>query len=408
MARINKAISGTQSALTQFQFADAASTLYQFLWGEFCDWYIELSKGSLYGTDEEAKQSTRAVLVYCLDHILRLLHPFMPFITEEIWQKLPITRPAESICLAPYPEVNRRLDDPSAEAEMKPLIEAIDGLRAIRGESNLAPGLKLAAHIQTNNAQNRATLEKWRSYLMPLAGLSLVQITAPGIKPPQSAAEVRGDLEIYVPLAGIVDLAEERTRIQKEITKAENELVGLKKRLDNESFVKRAPPEVVEKDRARIDELTGRVTKLHDNLGRIQPVQVKIAPPAEGSIDLGEELKEELAQVTVAVPDAQVKEALDKLREGTKEGLTSKDHYDLGVAYMGMGLVDDAVREFTVAKEGEPTPKKSAPGAAKKPTAAAKKSKASAKPAAKKAAPKAKASPQKAAAKKPAAKGKRK
>ncbi len=115
-----------------------------------------------------------------------------------------------------------------------------------------------------------------------------------------------------------------------------------------------------------------------------------------------------MAQVTVAVPDAQVKEALDKLREGTKEGLTSKDHYDLGVAYMGMGLVDDAVREFTVAKEGEPTPKKSAPGAAKKPTAAAKKSKASAKPAAKKAAPKAKASPQKAAAKKPAAKGKRK
>ncbi|MBX7112732.1 MAG: valine--tRNA ligase [Myxococcaceae bacterium] len=410
LARLNKAISGTQSALTQFQFSDAASTLYQFLWGEFCDWYIELSKGSLYGADEEAKQSTRAVLVYCLDHILRLLHPFMPFITEEIWQKLPIARSVETICLAPYPEVNRRLDDPSAEAEMKPLIEAIDGLRAIRGESNLSPGLKLAAHIQTHNAQNRATLEKWRGYLMPLAGLSSVQITAPGVKPLQAAAEVRGDLEIYVPLAGIVDLAEERTRIQKEITKAENELVGLKKRLDNESFVKRAPPEVVEKDRARIDELTGRVTKLHDNLGRIQPVQVKIAPPAEGAIDLGEELKEELAQVTVAAPDAQVKEALDKLREGTKEGLSSKDHYDLGVAYMGMGLVDDAVREFTVAKKGDEVPaaKKSAPGAAPKAAVAVKKGKAPAKPAAKKAAPKAKASPKKAVAKKLTAKGKRK
>jgi valyl-tRNA synthetase len=363
LARLNRAIGGTQSALTQFQFADAASILYQFLWGEFCDWYIELSKGALYGTDEVAKQSTRAVLVFCLDHILRLLHPFMPFITEEIWQKLPITRPTESICLAPYPEVNRRLDDASAEADLKPVIEAIDGLRAIRGESNLSPALKLVAHIHSPSAHTRSMLEKWRSYLMPLAGLSSVEITVPTSKPPQSAAEVRFNMEIYVPLTGVVDLGEERNRIQKEITRAEAELAGLKKRLDNESFVKRAPPEVVEKDRARIDELTSRLVKLHDNLTRIQPMQVKIAPPSEGTVDIGQELKAELAAVNVAAPDAQVQDALDKLREGTKEGLSSKDHYDLGVAYMGMGLVDDAVREFVEAKKGdEPSaaPKKSA------------------------------------------------
>ncbi len=328
-----------------------ASTLYQFLWREFCDWYIELSKGSLEGEDQDAKDSTRAVLVFCLDQILRLLHPFMPFITEELWQTLPIARPTESIAIAAYPEVNPQLDDVQAEAEMHPVITAIEGLRTIRGESGLNRNVKLEAHIQSSNAQTRELLVKWKAYLTPLAGLASLSVTQPGPKPPQSAAEISAEMEIYVPLAGIIDLAEERGRLQKEIGRVENELGGLKKKLDNAGFVARAPAEVVEKDRARVAELSERIIKLNENLNRIAPLEVKIALPSGGDVNLAEELKEELASISLPDPDRQVTQALEALREGTAEGLTARDHTDLGVAYMGMGLVDDAVREFNKAKE---------------------------------------------------------
>ncbi len=425
LARLNHAVKGAQAALQGFQFAEAASILYQFLWAEFCDWYIELSKHSLYGTDESAKTATRAVLVFCLDRILRALHPFMPFITEEIWQKLPMKRSVESICLAAYPEEDRRLDDAAAEAEMGPIIEAIEGIRTIRGESNLSPAKKLEAHIQAAEASVRKSLEACRGYLMPLAGLSQLTISDLGPKPPQAAADIRPRMEIYVPLAGLVDLAEERERLKKEIGKAEAEIANLSKRLDNPSFVSRAPPEVVEKDTARRVELQGRVTKLGENMKRLAPAEVHIAPPASGPVDLRQELKAELDDMTVpAPPDPQVADAMSKLADGTKEGLTSRDHYDLGVAYMGMGLVDDAVREFNRAKvdekapPAEAAPKKASPrktapkktAAKKKPTPKAKKAP-SKKPAAKaKKAPAKKpaAKAKKAPAKKPAGKGTRK
>ena len=399
LSRLNRVTVTTEKALGEYQFAEAASVLYQFLWGEFCDWYIELSKSALYGTDEHAKDSTRAVLAFVLEQVLRLLHPFMPFLTEEIWQKLPVKRATESICVAAYPKEDARLHDASAEAEMGPLTQAIDGIRAIRGESNLSPALKIEAQIQSANAQVRESLDRWRSYVMPLTGLSQLTVQPlSSLKPQQAAADIRADMEIYVPLAGIVDLAEERERLKKEITKAEQEIAGINKKFSNPNFAARAPAEVVEKDRARVTELTGRIQKLNESSERIAPVELRIAPPSApraGSVNLGEELKAELDEVHVASgPDAQVTEALEKLREGTKEGLTSRDHTDLGVAYMSMGLVDDAVREFNAAKTGKPKTKS-------KPKAAPKKA---AKQAVKKAAPKAKVS--KAAAKKTKAQAK--
>ena len=411
LSRLNKAVSTTQTALTAYQFGDAASTLYQFLWAEFCDWYIELTKGPLDGTDTEARDSSRAVLVFCLDQILRLLHPFMPFITEEIWQTLPITRPTASISIARYPENDRRLIDEAAEAEMRPVILAIEGLRNIRGESKLNRKVKIDATIQSANAQTRETLVKWSSYLTPLAGLATLNVTKPGPKPPQAAAQIGAEMEIYVPLAGIIDLAEERGRLQKEITRVEGELSGLKKKLENPNFVAGAPPEVVEKDRARITELTELIIKLHENLIRIAPLEVKIAPPSGGNVNLEEELKDELAGISVPDPDKQVTEALEQLREGTKEGLTSRDRMDLGVAYMNMGLVDDAVREFNKAKESEVTEaaekKPAAKSAVKKKAVKKKAAVAKKKPALKKkATPKPKAKKQGAKPKrKPARKG---
>ena len=403
LSRLNVCIAGVQTALAAYNFGEASSVLYQFLWREFCDWYIELSKGSLRGEDEHARDSTRAVLVYCLDQVLRALHPFMPFITEELWQQLPMQRPVESICLAKYPEEDRRLHDAEAEAEMRPVIEAIEGIRTIRGESLLSPAIRVEAHVQSGNAQVRATLQRCRDYVVQLARLASLHVSDLGVKPPQAAAEIRAEMEIYVPLAGIVDLAEERERLKKEIEKAEKEIAGIEGRLNNPSFVARAPAEVVAKDRARVEELRNRITKVNENIMRIAPVEVRIAAPSnDGAVNLGEELKEELSGLRVQETDKQVTEALQKLREGTKEGLTSRDHRDLGVAYMSMGLVDDAVREFNAAKEEEPKEKKAAPAAKKKAAPVAKK-----KVAAKKAAPKKKA-PAPAPAKKKALAAKKK
>ncbi|MFL5319889.1 MAG: class I tRNA ligase family protein, partial [Myxococcaceae bacterium] len=341
-------------------------------------------KSSLYGTDEDSKNVTRAVLVFCLDRILRLLHPFMPFITEEIWQKLPMARPTDSIMIAPFPRAESGLHDEAAEAEMRPVIQAIEGLRTIRGESNLSPASKLEAIIQSRDEKLLGTLEKWRSYLMPLAGLSKLTVSGPGPKPAQSAAAMTEAMEIFVPLAGLIDFDEERKRIDKELQKIDQELSSISKKMENPNFVQRAPPEVVAESRARIDELTAKKAKLKEHLSRLSPegamnsgnngnngsngqqspaiasvlqnpetAKVKVAPEAEGNVDLSEELADEIASVKVpAGPDAQVTEALDKLREGTKEGLSARDHQDLGVAYLNMGLVDDAVREFKEAEKG--------------------------------------------------------
>jgi valyl-tRNA synthetase len=272
LSRLNKVVAGTQAALEAFDFSGAASLMYQYLWGEFCDWYIELSKSALTGDDAVAKESTRAVLVFCLDRILRLLHPFAPFITEEIWQKLPMEHATASICIAEYPKADARLDDAEAEAEMLPIIEAIEGIRTIRGESNLAPKLKVAAQIQSAKASVRETLERWRGYLTPLAGLASLTVGPLGAKPLQAAADIRAHMEIYVPLAGVVDLAEERERLKKEIEKAEKEIAQIQKKFENPNFAARAPAEVVEKDKARIAELTSRIAKLGENIKRLAPV----------------------------------------------------------------------------------------------------------------------------------------
>jgi valyl-tRNA synthetase len=421
LSRLNKVVAGVNTALEGYNFAEAASLMYQYLWGEFCDWYIELSKGALTGTDEAAKSASRAVLVFCLDRILRLLHPFAPFITEEIWQKLPMQRATASICIADYPVADPRLEDAAAEAEMQPIVEAIEGLRTIRGESNLSPALRIEAQIQSADAQVRKTLERWRGYLTPLAGLAKLSVMPLGAKPGQAAADIRAHMEIYVPLAGLIDLAEERERLKKEIEKAEKEIAQIQKKFENPNFAARAPAEVVEKDKARIAELTSRIAKLGENSKRLAPVE-DVKPIHEGTVDLGAELKHELEQVQVPAPDAQAEQALDKLRVESKEGLSSQDHTDLGVAYMQMGLVDDAVREFNEAKKPEKKkPAKAAPAKpAKKPAPAVKKKPAPApkkvvskRPVAKKPAPKkvaaakkkpAPAPKKKVAAKKPAPK----
>ncbi|HXN41351.1 MAG TPA: class I tRNA ligase family protein, partial [Myxococcaceae bacterium] len=272
LSRLNRAIRVTTDALTRFEFAEAASTVYQFLWHEFCDWYLELSKSTLYGEDKPARRRTQAVLVHSLDRILRLLHPFMPFITEEVWQKLPLVRGVDSIMIAPYPSPHPRLDDPEAESEMTPLIEAIEGIRTIRGESNVAPSMKIQALVQSADPAVRQTIDRWRAYVMPLAGVSSLEISGPGAKQTQAAAFVgeKTGMEIFVPLAGLIDLDEERLRIAKEIERVDADIEAVRRKFENPNFASKAPREVVDRERARADELGTRRTKLQENLNRIR------------------------------------------------------------------------------------------------------------------------------------------
>jgi valyl-tRNA synthetase len=269
LSRLERTVVATRQALDGYQFGEAASGLYQFLWAELCDWYIELSKGALYEGDEAARTTARAVLVFVLDRVLRLLHPFMPFITEEIFEKLPIAGREASLCTAAYPQPQPGLLDEAAEATMAPLIQVIEAVRSIRGESNLSPALELTCQVQTDDAGLRDTLSRHTAYIVPLAGLSSLTVGPVGPKPPQSAVELRGALEISVPLAGVIDLDEEKARLGKEVARSQAELAGLEKRFDNPSYAARAPAEVVEKDRARIAELKARVVKLQQSITRL-------------------------------------------------------------------------------------------------------------------------------------------
>jgi len=221
----------------------------------------------LTGPDPEAKEATRTVLVHVLERLLRLLHPFIPFVTEEIWHRLPGVAADAFLVQARYPEAGP--EDPRAEAEMAPVVEVIEGIRNIRGESNLPPLQKIRAIVQSDDAGLRAALDRSRNYVVPLAGLSELVLQPVGAPPPGVASWVGQGVSIYVPLAGLLDLDEERARLRKEIARVESDLAALIRKLDNPSFVSRAPADVVEKDRARVTELQGRLAKLQDNLSRI-------------------------------------------------------------------------------------------------------------------------------------------
>jgi len=195
----------------------------------------------------------------------------MPFITEEIWQRLPLDRSVDSIMIAPYPREDPRLEDAAADAEMAPLIDAIEGIRNLRGENNISPAVKLPAVIQSADSDVRSTLKKWSHYLVPLAGLSSLEVVPPGPPPAHAALFTGKQLVVYVPLSGIVDLKEEQGRLTKEIARVDADLLSLTKKLSNPNFAVKAPAEVVEKDRARLDELQARRTKLQEHLKRVSP-----------------------------------------------------------------------------------------------------------------------------------------
>ena len=269
--RLNEAAAAVDEALGSFRFNEAAGDLYRFTWSEFCDWYIELLKDDLYNGSSERQASAKYVLWMVLENLLRLLHPFMPFITEEIWQALPKGACAESIMLAPYPTpCEQWAAYAGAATEMELVMEVIKGIRNIRGEMEVPPSKQIVALLDCKSEESLVLLKRNEAYVMSLARLSELSVGQGGERPAEASLQVAGDVEIIVPLRGLVNVEEEEKRLNKEIAKIEKDIDFLSKKLENPSFVERAPAEVVVKEREKIAEFENKKQLLEQSLVKIQ------------------------------------------------------------------------------------------------------------------------------------------
>jgi valyl-tRNA synthetase len=231
LSRLNSTAKDVHQALEAFRFNDAATTLYKFIWNEFCDWYIELSKSRLNSDNADERHATQNVLVHVLEATLKLLHPFMPFITEEIWQKLP--KDGDSIMVAPFPEFDPKREDTEAETHLQWVMEIINAARNIRGEMNLKPSLKIPLRIKTSDPKKELIANTSAHYIKELARLEDLEVGPSVVKPKVSASSILSDAEVIVPLEGLMDFGEEKKRIEKELKKVEKEIIFLSKKLSN-------------------------------------------------------------------------------------------------------------------------------------------------------------------------------
>ena len=270
LAELNLTIDEVTSALDEYRLNEAAQMMYHFFWDSFCDWYIELTKSSVAAREEtEQVREARCRIVYVLETSLRLLHPLMPYITEEIWQQLP--HEEDSIMLAAWPNSDPVHDDKTARGQMETLIALITKIRNIRSEMNIPPQSRLKLYIATADAQTCDLVNESSDQIKRLARVEEIVVSdkIPPLEAP--ARDIVAGMEIAVPLGGLIDFEKERERILKEMTKKENEARSLAGRLDNASFMERAPREVVQEARSRHDELIGEIEKLRTTLGSMGP-----------------------------------------------------------------------------------------------------------------------------------------
>jgi valyl-tRNA synthetase len=271
VSRLHTVARDVQAALAEYRFNDAASALYQFIWHEYCDWYVELSKQSLKDEDPLRKRAAQTTLVMTLETALRLLHPIMPFITEEIWQKLPkeIRGNHESIMIASYPKPEERHINESIEQSMRLPMDAILSIRNIRGEMNIPPRERVRANIRVENEDVLKNLEQTAGYVTSLAGLSHIAIALDTAKPEGAATGTIRGAEVYVISDQAIDTGAERDRLMKEIAKISKDIDVFSKKLSNKNFVDKAPKEVVEKDTAKLEEFKAKREKLEKSLSAL-------------------------------------------------------------------------------------------------------------------------------------------
>ncbi|MBC8457106.1 MAG: valine--tRNA ligase, partial [Deltaproteobacteria bacterium] len=263
LSRFNHVVHEVNTHLNEFRFNDAALCLYAFLWHEYCDWYVELVK--LRMNDPTEKYTAQYMISSILEGVLRLLHPFMPFITEEIWQRLPHN--GESIAIAPWPEYSQEQIDDETEHAMSLIMDVIDNVRSIRGEMNVPSKIAVEVLIQTPIETDREILaEHLGDYINAFTRISKIDIAKRHDKPDAAAVAVVGDLEIYIPLAGIIDIEKEKDRLIRKLNKVQKDLVGIEKMLDNAEFLSKAPEKIIQQRREKQMELNTEKTRLERNL----------------------------------------------------------------------------------------------------------------------------------------------
>jgi valyl-tRNA synthetase len=262
-----KAAAEITQAIEAYAFSEAAGAAYRFVWNVYCDWYVELSKPLLIGPDGAAKDETRAVAAWALDEILKLLHPFMPFITEELWAVTAEQGPKRSslLALSPWPTLEGLADD-KVEAEIGWVIDLVTAIRSLRAEMNLTAAIPLVLAGASKETQGRA--QRWAEFIKRLARVSEIS-SAPNA--PQGSAQlvVRGEVAA-LPLIGVIDIAAERARLAKELAKADADIARVDAKLGNANFVARAPEEVVEEEKEKRAEALGRKGKIAEALERLK------------------------------------------------------------------------------------------------------------------------------------------
>lgn len=268
LTRLKEAAAGISANLAKYELGEAARQIYDFTWDCFCDWYIEMSKPRLYGDNREERRAAQRVLVEVLDNILRLLHPFMPFITEEIWQALPLADKGRSIMLADWPQAGELPAWPEETAVMDLNMEAVRAIRNIRAEMNVPPGKKVEVIMATEAAAEG--LHQGELYIKALCvadSLTIVPGDSPAVEA-AAAAHVRG-VDIYLPLKGLIDLDKERARLEKEVANMDKEIKRLEGKLNNAGFISKAPAEVVAGERQKLADYSEKRASLLDRLAQL-------------------------------------------------------------------------------------------------------------------------------------------
>jgi valyl-tRNA synthetase len=267
LARLAKTAAEAETHFASYRFDLLAQALYEFAWNEFCDWFVELAKPALQGDDTGAADSTRHTLLYVLESLLRLLHPLIPFVTEELWRQVAprLGVAGDTISLQPYPQAQdiAAADTMRAEADVEWLKSAISALRRIRSELGVSPSRQVRLLLQDGDADDRARAARFDAQLRFLSRLEDISWLEAGAEAPASAAAVIGGggkpaLHLFVPLEGLVDLDAERVRLDKELKRVEAELAKSAGKLSSDTFVRNAPAAVVEQERQRLADWTAQ------------------------------------------------------------------------------------------------------------------------------------------------------
>ncbi len=270
-SRLQTLIADIHKHFTQYRFDLAAQALYEFTWNEYCDWYLELCKPVLNGDDEALKYGTQTTLLQVLETLLRLIHPIMPFITDTIWQQIAprAGKPGKSIMEHAFPDVDNALCSPSAEAQIAWLKQVIIGVRNIRGEMNISPNKTLSILVKNATAQDKDYFARNESFIKQLAKIDAITWLTEKDEAPPAATALAGEMEMLIPMAGLIDKKAESARLDKALTKLTKELTRAQSQLNNPNYLAKAPKEVVEKLRQHHDETAASVEKLQKQLAEL-------------------------------------------------------------------------------------------------------------------------------------------